>query len=360
MPRSAKRHRCDSNVVRELQDILSPAELEVDLQGCPAILGSGSSGIVIKVKDSSHFWAMKVSDDENEVRIARLITAIPRGHIPDDASTVLTPTRRLVGSEFCMIPVEFLPGSHIDYTVRKWWMAMTKSKACGQLRYLQMPIMTPLSGVEGYLKRMPMLDYLYEVVCPLTAAFEWLAGHNIVHLDVKPDNILYDRETRHAMVCDFGMAASPRRDQCIRDFIRTSEFNTLYTTTFRPPEVRHCDYDQSSFGDIQYLEHCPHVSRGCACADLKIGPISDVWALALSMLVIRSDYQLQTKTAPITDADGRMLTQGVGTQDSDTVGFIELIGHGYTSVDDRWTASQLSHMAESLVASREPRRIEIV
>ena len=76
-------------------------------------------------------------------------------------------------------------------------------------------------------------------------------GRNIVHRDVKPENILIERETGRAVVTDFGIARAIER--AAGDSAVTSTGFTLGTPTYMSPEQAGAEIDIDGRSDIYSL-----------------------------------------------------------------------------------------------------------
>ncbi|MDX1609072.1 MAG: serine/threonine-protein kinase [Halofilum sp. (in: g-proteobacteria)] len=86
----------------------------------------------------------------------------------------------------------------------------------------------PLSRFASEDKLLPpeeVMEYLAQVA----EALQFAHDHKVVHRDVKPDNVIVDRDKQHATVTDFGVAA-------LLDQSRTRSGIVLGTPTFMSPE----------------------------------------------------------------------------------------------------------------------------
>ncbi|XP_063156617.1 mitogen-activated protein kinase kinase kinase 14 [Candoia aspera] len=91
----------------------------------------------------------------------------------------------------------------------------------------------------GYLPEDRALDYLSQTL----EALEYLHAHNVLHGDVKADNVLLSGDRSHAVLCDFGHAAQLHPDD-IRNYLTTGDY-VPGTETHLAPEIvmgRCCDF----------------------------------------------------------------------------------------------------------------------
>ena len=86
-------------------------------------------------------------------------------------------------------------------------------------------------------------------------------GSNIVHRDIKPDNILIERETGRPVVTDFGIARAIER--AADDSAVTSTGFTLGTPTYMSPEQAGAERDVDGRSDIYSL--------GCVLYEMLAG-----------------------------------------------------------------------------------------
>jgi len=91
-----------------------------------------------------------------------------------------------------------------------------------------------------YLPGRPMSDFaepesllppaeVFEVLAQVAEALDSAHEHNVIHRDIKPDNILYDRERGKAVVTDFGVA-------CLLDHRNTRSGTILGSPSYMSPE----------------------------------------------------------------------------------------------------------------------------
>ncbi|ETE67354.1 Mitogen-activated protein kinase kinase kinase 14, partial [Ophiophagus hannah] len=91
----------------------------------------------------------------------------------------------------------------------------------------------------GYLPEDRALDYLSQTL----EALEYLHAHNILHGDVKADNVLLSGDRSHVALCDFGHAVQLHPDG-IRNYLMTGDY-VPGTETHLAPEIimgKHCDF----------------------------------------------------------------------------------------------------------------------
>ena len=92
-------------------------------------------------------------------------------------------------------------------------------------------------------------------------ALHYAHGRNIVHRDIKPDNILIERETGRPVVTDFGIARAIER--AADDSAVTSTGFTLGTPTYMSPEQAGAERDLDGRSDIYSL--------GCVLYEMLAG-----------------------------------------------------------------------------------------
>ena len=87
---------------------------------------------------------------------------------------------------------------------------------------------TPLVQLTDPDKLLPPGE-VFEVMAQVADALAEAHGHNVVHRDIKPDNIIYDRESCKATVTDFGIA-------CLLDHRNTRTGTILGSPSYMSPE----------------------------------------------------------------------------------------------------------------------------
>jgi len=70
---------------------------------------------------------------------------------------------------------------------------------------------------------------VFDIIAQVADALHYAHGHNVVHRDVKPGNMIYDRRTRRIKVTDFGVA-------CLTDASKTKTGTILGTPSYMSPE----------------------------------------------------------------------------------------------------------------------------
>ncbi|KAL7977038.1 hypothetical protein Chor_008987 [Crotalus horridus] len=104
----------------------------------------------------------------------------------------------------------------------------------------------------GYLPEDRALDYLSQIL----EALEHLHAHNVLHGDVKADNVLLSGDRSHAVLCDFGHAAQLQPDG-IRKYLMTGDY-VPGTETHLAPEIvmgKHCDFKIDIWSSCCMLLH---------------------------------------------------------------------------------------------------------
>jgi eukaryotic-like serine/threonine-protein kinase len=80
---------------------------------------------------------------------------------------------------------------------------------CGQFVFFTMPYIAGGTVGERVRSRGPFLPIdAVRILRDIAWALEYSHGHGIIHRDIKPDNILIERETQRTLVADFGIAAT--------------------------------------------------------------------------------------------------------------------------------------------------------
>ena len=93
-------------------------------------------------------------------------------------------------------------------------------------------------------------DVQFNVWIDVSSGLEYIHAHNILHLDLKPQNILLG-QGRQAKICDFGFS--------VQHNVESSVFYSGGTPSYIPPE---------------------YIPNG------KLGRPADVWALGITMLFV--------------------------------------------------------------------------
>ncbi|KAK9396830.1 mitogen-activated protein kinase kinase kinase 14 [Crotalus adamanteus] len=104
----------------------------------------------------------------------------------------------------------------------------------------------------GYLPEDRALDYLSQIL----EALEHLHAHNVLHGDVKADNVLLSGDRSHAVLCDFGHAAQLQPDG-IRKYLMAGDY-VPGTETHLAPEIvmgKHCDFKIDIWSSCCMLLH---------------------------------------------------------------------------------------------------------
>ncbi|MCP1728017.1 serine/threonine-protein kinase [Natronospira proteinivora] len=70
---------------------------------------------------------------------------------------------------------------------------------------------------------------VFDIIAQVADALHYAHGHHVVHRDVKPGNMIYDRRTRRIKVTDFGVA-------CLTDASKTKTGTILGTPSYMSPE----------------------------------------------------------------------------------------------------------------------------
>ena len=146
-------------------------------------------------------------------------------------------------------------------------------------------------------ERQLSLDQALAITRDVAEALEYAHTQNIVHRDIKPDNILIERESGRAVVTDFGIARAIERAADISTV--TSTGFTLGTPTYMSPEQAGAEKEIDGRSDIYSL--------GCVLYEMLAGtpPFVAPTARALiarhmtepppSILVVRPDLPADTQ-----------------------------------------------------------------
>ena len=110
-------------------------------------------------------------------------------------------------------------------------------------------------------ERQLALDRALAIATDVADALRYAHGRNIVHRDIKPDNILIERGSGRALVTDFGIARAIERAADIRTV--TSTGLTLGTPTYMSPEQASAEHDIDGRSDIYSL--------GCVLYEMLAG-----------------------------------------------------------------------------------------
>jgi serine/threonine protein kinase len=146
-------------------------------------------------------------------------------------------------------------------------------------------------------ERQLSLDQALAITRDVADALEYAHAQNIVHRDIKPDNILIERDSGRAVVTDFGIARAIERAADISTV--TSTGFTLGTPTYMSPEQAGAEKEIDGRSDIYSL--------GCVLYEMLAGtpPFVAPTARALiarhmtepppSVLVVRPDLPADTQ-----------------------------------------------------------------
>eukprot|EP00438_Fugacium_kawagutii_P000441 Skav219224 [mRNA] locus=scaffold2965:6369:7286:+ [translate_table: standard] len=107
--------------------------------------------------------------------------------------------------------------------------------AVGGLSWMVMPLMQGNLHAHVHLGTVDA-DSQKALFCQMMAGLGHVHGHNIVHADLKPGNILVDLQRQHYCIADFGMAYRlPLAEE--------HRHSPAYTYCYRPPELCSPDAD---------------------------------------------------------------------------------------------------------------------
>ena len=193
-------------------------------------------------------------------------------------------------------------------------------------------------------ERQLSLERALAITRDVADALQYAHGRNIVHRDVKPDNILIERETGRAVVADFGIARAIERATGISAV--TSTGFTLGTPTYMSPEQAGAERDLDGRSDIYSL--------GCVLYELLAGAPPFGGPNARSIIL----RHMTEPPPPIAVARpdvppgarvliGRMLAKSRGARPATAAALIDDIDHYATLVDRaprrwrRWVALAL-------------------
>jgi serine/threonine-protein kinase len=105
------------------------------------------------------------------------------------------------------------------------------------------------------------VDYAVAVARDVAEALVHAHSRNIVHRDIKPDNILIERASHRALVTDFGIARAVQQSSDINKVTTTGL--TLGTPTYMSPEQAAADANIDGMSDIYSL--------GCVLFEMLAG-----------------------------------------------------------------------------------------
>ncbi len=101
------------------------------------------------------------------------------------------------------------------------------------LPWLALPIVV-LGGLTSVLSRKCSENTKAAIVYQVQAALMWLHAHRILHLDLKPSNVVWDDVNRAAYLIDFGMAEVTSANSTHPEALHHS---TYTTAMYRAPEL---------------------------------------------------------------------------------------------------------------------------
>ena len=109
----------------------------------------------------------------------------------------------------------------------------------------------------------------HKLFVDILKALAYLDTKNIVHSDVKPDNIVYDKDTDKFMLIDFDLS------------IRSGRLNPKYTFITCPPEIAiHMAYDKEIIMRSQHRNFLRKQQKLPLCFDSRM----DIFGLAVTLL----------------------------------------------------------------------------
>lgn len=115
--------------------------------------------------------------------------------------------------------------------------------------YLPEDLKMFMDGRKGQLEPHIVKDFTRQLLCGLA----YCHSHRVLHRDLKPQNLLIDRQNGKLKLCDFGLARSFN----LAPAVLTREVVTLW---YRPPEIL--------LGNQQYTTHADMWPSGCIFAEM--------------------------------------------------------------------------------------------
>lgn len=115
------------------------------------------------------------------------------------------------------------------------------------------------------------------LIYKLAGALEALHNHKIIHLDVKPENILFDTDLDDAepMLSDFGLSRMMNVSGTVEDLQSADDWDAFSRLRYG------LEYDEALNGSIGYMAPEVVLSR-------RYGPAADVWALGVVLYTVLS------------------------------------------------------------------------